>query len=770
MGTTTIRSSSLGYPRIGADREWKKALEAFWARKTSEVELLAQLETIRLNHLRTQRDKGIDLVPVGDFSLYDHVLDLAVQLGVVPERFGHTGGPVPLSVYFAIARGVQGATASEMTKWFNTNYHYIVPELEGAKPALLENRPLQAYREAKEKLSIEGKPVVLGLYTFLKLSKGYKAEQLDELVDQFLPAYLQLIRELDEEGVQWVQIDEPILSVSLPKAEMKRVARIYEEVRRAAPRVKILLQTYFEGVEHYEETVALPVDGIGLDFVHGYVRNKKHLEQFGFPADKVLGVGLIDGRNIWRSDLGAKLAFVNELAAQVPLDRQILQPSCSLLHVPVTTSREKELDPVLKQALAYADEKLEEIVLLVRALREGEAAVADELLVSREALEALEAHPGRVSAGVRASVAAADGSEPARSKPFAERYSAQLARWNLPVLPTTTIGSFPQTADVRQARRKWRSAEWTEEQYEAFVREQIGLWIERQEQIGLDVLVHGEFERTDMVEFFGEKLNGFAFTANGWVQSYGSRCVKPPVIYGDVEHVKAMTVAETAYAQSLTSQPVKGMLTGPITILNWSFVRDDLSREQVANQIALALREEVELLEKAGIGMIQVDEPALREGLPLKDEDGPGYLEWAVRAFKLATSSVGESTQIHTHMCYCEFHDMIDSIRALDADVISIETSRSHGEMIPALEREPYELGIGLGVYDIHSPRVPPVPEMVSIIDSALEVLDPALFWVNPDCGLKTRGVDETVASLTNMVEAAKVVRTRIAAGGGQPA
>jgi len=758
-------SSSLGYPRIGADREWKKALESFWAGKIGEEEFAGQMESIRLNHLKQQRDKGIELIPVGDFSLYDQVLDAAVQFGVVPARFGHPGGPVSVATYFAMARGNQGAQACEMTKWFNTNYHYIVPELDGAKPELVENRPLQAYREAKEKLGLEGKPVVLGLYTFLKLSKGYPADGIGQQIAKFLPPYLQLLRELEAEGVQWIQIDEPILSVSLSKEEMQRVAEIYAEVRRAAPGLKIMLQTYFEAVEHYEETAALPVDGLGLDFVHGGKRNLEHLARYGFPQDKVLGAGIIDGRNIWRSDLGKKLELLRQLNGYAAAERIVVQPSCSLLHVPVTTSRESVLEPALREALAYADEKLEEIVLLVRALRDGEASVREPLESSRQALLALEQHPGRVSAKVRQAAEAAAGTEPQRSKPFGERRQSQQARWNLPVLPTTTIGSFPQTAEVRQARRKWRAGEWSDERYEGYIREQIGVWIKLQEEIGLDVLVHGEFERTDMVEFFGEKLNGFAFTKNGWVQSYGSRCVKPPVIYGDVEHVQPMTAAETVYAQSLTAKPVKGMLTGPITILNWSFVRDDLSREQVASQIALALRDEVELLERSGIGMIQMDEPALREGLPLKEEDGQAYLDWAVRAFKLATSTAGESTQIHTHMCYCEFHDIIDSIRALDADVISIETSRSHGEMIPALEKEPYELGIGLGVYDIHSPRVPPVQEMVGIIESALAVLDPELFWVNPDCGLKTRGLEETVASLRNMVDAAHIVRSNLSAG-----
>ncbi|GAB6992333.1 5-methyltetrahydropteroyltriglutamate--homocysteine S-methyltransferase [Paenibacillus pini] len=756
---SALKSSNLGYPRIGANREWKKALEAFWAGKLSEEAFTKELETIRLQHLKKQQDKGIDLIPVNDFSWYDHMLDTAVMFGLVPERFGYEGGVVPLKTYYAMARGNQGATACEMTKWFNTNYHYIVPELDGAEPVLTENRPLTAYREAKEKLGIEGKPVLVGLFTFLKLSKGYDTDALDEVIQYFLPLYTQILKELEQEGVKWVQIDEPILVTSLTQEDVARVEAIYSALREAAPGIQIMLQTYFESVEHYAQIVALPVHGIGIDFVHGGEQNLNAIQTLGFPKDKVLGAGIVDGRNIWRTDIEASLELLTKLAEVVPYERIIVQPSSSLLHVPVTTEPEVALNPVLKNALAYADEKLDEIALIVRAVNEGKEAVAAEIKSATSAIEVLNSSKERSRTDVQQAAAQAHEQPASRTSSFDVRKGAQQARWNLPFLPTTTIGSFPQTVEVRQARQKWRKGEWDSEQYDAFVRDEIKTWMDLQEDIGIDVLVHGEFERTDMVEFFGEKLDGFAFTKNGWVQSYGSRCVKPPVIYGDVAFVEAMTVKESVYAQSLTSKPVKGMLTGPITILNWSFVRNDLSREQVAYQIALALREEVEALEQAGIEMIQVDEPAIREGLPLKEDQKQPYLDWSVFAFRLSTSTVKDTTQIHTHMCYCEFHDMIDSIRDLDADVISIETSRSHGELIFSFEESTYNKGIGLGVYDIHSPRVPEVEEMVSMIERALRVLDPELFWINPDCGLKTRGKEETVASLRRMVEAAQQVR-----------
>ncbi|WP_426445747.1 5-methyltetrahydropteroyltriglutamate--homocysteine S-methyltransferase [Paenibacillus sp. S-38] len=757
-----VRSSVLGYPRIGGSREWKKALEAFWSGRLGEAGLHEALQAIRLDHLRRLKEKGIGLIPVNDFSYYDHVLDTAVMFGIVPRRFGYTGGAVPLKTYYGIARGLKDAPASEMTKWFNTNYHYIVPELDGAEPVLTENKPLLAYREAREELGIKGKPVLLGPLTFLKLSKGYAASDTDAWIDRLLPLYVQVLRELAEEGVEWVQLDEPVLVTSVGEADLGRLKRICETFASLVPGIRIMLQTYFESLEYYSDIIRLPVQGIGLDFVHGRSGNLSSLRKHGFPADKVLGAGVVDGRGIWRSPLRGQLELLQELSAFVPPERMIVQTSCSLLHVPVSTEPETKLPPELKNALAFADQKLEEVVLLARALSGGPASHEAELETAERALEALQRSPARSRRDIQQAVAAALADSPARS-PFAVRQAAQQRKWKLPPFPTTTIGSFPQTAEVRKARQLWRRGEWSGERYAGYIREQIDRWIDVQEEIGLDVLVHGEFERTDMVEFFGEKLDGFAFSQNGWVQSYGSRCVKPPVIYGDVAFTGAMTVVETAYAQSRTPRPVKGMLTGPVTILNWSFVRDDLPREVMACQLAYALRQEVEALERAGIGMIQVDEPAVREGLPLKEAEHAAYLAWAVRAFRLATCSVRDTTQIHTHMCYCDFHDMIGSIEEMDADVISIETSRSHGELIGSFETNTYSLGIGLGVYDIHSPRIPPVEEITAMVERALRVLDPGLFWINPDCGLKTRGAEETIASLRHMVEAARVVRERYA-------
>ncbi|OPH50510.1 5-methyltetrahydropteroyltriglutamate--homocysteine S-methyltransferase [Paenibacillus ferrarius] len=758
-----MKSSNLGYPRIGADREWKKALEAFWAGKLQEEELRSQLQELRLNHLKKQQEKGIDYIPVNDFSYYDHILDTAAMFGIVPKRFSYDGGVVPLSLYYGIARGTKDATASEMTKWFNTNYHYIVPELDGAVPVLTENKPLIAYREAKEKLGIEGKPVIVGPLTFLKLSKGYSRTETDAWLNRLLPLYVQILQELASEGVQWVQIDEPILTSKLSVEDLNRLKTIYETFASAVPTLNIMLQTYFESVEQYKEITQLPVQGLGLDFVHGLSGNLASLQSLGFPENKVLGAGVIDGRGIWKASLRAKQELLKKLTSYVKPEQIIIQSSCSLLHVPVTVSYETKLGSELKDALAFADEKLDEIVLLTKVARGDVADVTAELEENERAYQTFQLSDKRKREDIQQAIASFADQKFERHLPFAERHQAQQKKWQLPIFPTTTIGSFPQTAEVRKARQLWRKNEWSNEQYAEFIRKEIDIWIKLQEEIGLDVLVHGEFERTDMVEFFGEKLEGFAFTQNGWVQSYGSRCVKPPIIYGDVAFLKEMTVEETKYAQSLTERPVKGMLTGPITIMNWSFVREDIPREQIAYQLAYALRQEVEALESAGIGMIQVDEPAVREGLPLKAEDQAEYLAWAVKAFRLATCTVQDTTQIHTHMCYCEFHDMIHSIDAMDADVISIETSRSHGELIHSFEVNTYTKGIGLGVYDIHSPRVPDVAEMTAMIERALQVLDPKLFWINPDCGLKTRGQKETVASLRNMVEATQLARSNSA-------
>lgn len=756
-----VISGNLGYPRIGQQREWKKSIEAFWSGRIEESELHERLTDIRLHNLKLQQDKGIDIIPVGDFTYYDHVLDTAVMFGLIPARFEFTGGEVPLTTYYDIARGNKGAAASEMTKWFNTNYHYIVPELGARKPEITVNKPLVAYREAKEKLGIEGRPVLLGLYTFLKLSKGFDNAGLDGWIDQLLPLYVQVLRELQEAGVKWVQIDEPALVTEVSAEDLGRLTLIYDTISREVPELSLLLQTYFEALSSYEVIISLPVAGFGLDLVHGLNGNLEAIRRYGFPSGKTLGAGVIDGRNIWRADLYRQYELLQELTKLTQGVDIIVQPSCSLLHVPVSAVAEVSLQPELKDALAFAEEKLEEIAALSRSVSEGKL---DELFQkNRKSLENLSADPARNRENVTLAVEQILLQPSERKSEFSVRKSLQKEKWNLPFLPTTTIGSFPQSAEIRSARQKWRKGEWSEQQYDQFISEQISQWITLQEEIGLDVLVHGEFERTDMVEFFGEKLPGFAFTKGGWVQSYGTRCVKPPVIYGDVDFDAPMTVKETEYAQSLTDKPVKGMLTGPITILNWSFVRSDLPREKVAYQIALALRKEVEALEQAGIEMIQVDEPALREGLPLKREDWEGYLDWAVKAFRVSTSTVQDTTQIHTHMCYCEFHDIIDSIQALDADVISIETSRSHGELVHSFEEHTYPLGIGLGVYDIHSPRVPAEEEMISMVERALKVLDPELFWINPDCGLKTRGLEETVSSLKVMVSVANHFRENVA-------
>lgn len=762
-------SSNLGYPRIGSGRQWKKAIEQFWAGKLDEAQLHEQLKEIRLTHLRKQQEAGINLIPVNDFSYYDHVLDTSAMLGVVPSRFAYEGGKVSTKLYYEIARGSNEQPASEMTKWFNTNYHYIVPEFNDVTPQLTYNAPLAAYREAKQELGIEGKPVIVGLYSFVKLAKGYAKNEQSAWIDKLLPLYSQILQELQAEGVQWVQIDEPALVTTINDGEIDQLRYIYGVLAKAAPNVKLILQTYFESAERYQDLISLPVAALGLDGVHGWNGNIAQLKQHGVPADKFLAIGLVDGRNIWRAELEETYKKFEQLQAIVTADRLIVQPSCSLLHVPVSVQYEDKLPQVIKEVLAFADEKLVEVVQLTNKINGEAAGWEAAAAASKQAYEAFNALEQRnYFSQLEQSIKALVEQGLTRKTSFAERYPLQVEKHQLPLLPTTTIGSFPQTKEVRAARSRFRKAEWTAEQYDAFIAAEIDRWIEHQEQLGLDVLVHGEFERTDMVEFFGEKLGGFCFTANGWVQSYGSRCVKPPVIYGDVTFEAPMTVKETVYAQSRTKRPVKGMLTGPITIMNWSFVRGDLTREAIAYQLAYALRQEVEALEKAGISIIQVDEPAVREGLPLKEAEQKPYLDFSISTFRLTTCGVQNDTQIHTHMCYCDFSDMISSIRDMDADVISIETSRSHGELIHNFEKQTYDLGIGLGVYDIHSPRVPAVAEMESLIERALRVLDPGLFWINPDCGLKTRQEPETLAALKNMIEATASVRQKLTQTAGK--
>ncbi|WP_258921025.1 5-methyltetrahydropteroyltriglutamate--homocysteine S-methyltransferase [Heyndrickxia coagulans] len=757
-----VKSSNLGYPRIGEKREWKQALEQFWSKKLSEEAFLKRVKELRLSYLEKQKNSGIDLIPIGDFSLYDHILDTSVLFGLIPERFHHQNGAVSLDTYFSIARGNSDAVASEMTKWFNTNYHYIVPEINaGTQPYITENRLLNLYLEAKQELDIDGKPVIVGPVTLLKLSKGFEKKDFPNLLRSLIPLYIEVFADLQRAGATWIQVDEPILSTTLDKEELGCFKETYEAFHQAVPNLNILLQTYFESIDHYQDVTALPVQGIGLDFVYDGGANLESLKKYGFPEDKVLAAGMVDGRNIWRTDLDEALHQVNDLLHFVDQERLWIQPSCSLQHVPVTVRQENGLEPVLKNAISFADEKLKEVVALVKGVNEGRDAILEEIKESKEAIQALNRSPHRNIDSVKEEIQSLGNSMPARPLPFFKRQAIQEKKWQLPLLPTTTIGSLPQTKEIRSARQKWRKGEWTESQYAQFIQQNIAKWIKIQEDLGIDVLVHGEFERNDMVEYFGEKLRGFAFTRFAWVQSYGSRCVKPPIIFGDVDLESPMTVKESTYAQSLTTRPVKGMLTGPVTIYNWSFVRNDIRQFDVINQIALALKKEIQALEENEIRMIQVDEPAIREGLPLKEEKKEKYLHDAVYAFRLATSYVENSTQIHTHMCYSEFDEIIDAIDQLDADVISIEAARSHGEIISTFEDHQYDKGIGLGVYDIHSPRIPSVEEIKTSIERALRVIDPKLFWINPDCGLKTRKPEETIPALKNLVQATKEVRKK---------
>lgn len=752
-------STAIGYPYIGGNREWKRCVESFWKDQISEEEFIFEMKTIRLNHLRHQQTLGLDILTVGDFTFYDRMLDLATMFGLIPARYKWKGEKVDLPTYYAMARGANNVVASEMTKWFNTNYHYIVPEYENQPLELTQNYILDYFLEAKFELDLITKPTIIGPYSFVQLSKGYDSLSKASFILRLLPLYAQVLQQLVDAGAEWIQVEEPALVLSLAPEDVKLVQQIYKQLRVEVPAAKLMVQTYFEGLSAYEELIQLPVAGVGLDFIHGADENMSSLRKYGFPEDKVLGIGIINGRDIWRANLAEKAMMTKAILSLSGVKEAWVQSSCSMQHVPVTTKSEKTLDATLLNALSFADEKIIELTHIKSFVSDENWSGNKSVSQSMAAIQALEQHETRKNTRVKELLLQVKPENFTRPMPFKERQPLQQASLQLPDFPTTTIGSFPQSDQVKRTRTAWRKNEITDSDYAEFVKSETARWIEIQEEIGLDVLVHGEFERTDMVEFFGEKLRGFAFTEKAWVVSYGSRSVKPPIIYGDIEWTSPMTVKEVVEAQQLTSKYVKGMLTGPVTILNWSFVRDDLSREHVANQIALALKEEIQALENAGIAIIQVDEPALREGLPLRNEDWKEYLLWAVNAFKLATSSVRNETQIHTHMCYCEFNNFIEPIRALDADVISIETSRSHGELLQSLKQNPYELGIGLGVYDIHSPRIPSVEEINTILKDSLEIISKEQFWVNPDCGLKTRHEDETIFSLKNMVTAARKLR-----------
>ncbi|HKY61235.1 MAG TPA: 5-methyltetrahydropteroyltriglutamate--homocysteine S-methyltransferase [Gemmatimonadota bacterium] len=757
-------ATNLGYPRIGRDRELKRATEAYWAGQISREDLLAEAARLRLEQWRRQRSAGIGHVPSNTFSLYDHVLDMAALVGAVPPRYRWSGEEVDLDTCFAMARGAQGrgldVPAMEMTKWFDTNYHYIVPELApDQRFRVASPKPFDELAEAAA-AGIPTRPVLLGPLSFLLLAKpteiGFEPLRLLEPLTETMA---EVVGRLAAAGAEWIQIDEPCLVQDRSPEEIAALPLAYAPLADAAGPARILVQTYFGEVgPAWEALRELPVAGIGLDLVRGSAQTEL-LEREPLPADKVLSAGVVDGRNVWINDLEASLAKLERIADRIGGERVLVAPSCSLIHVPIEAARETELDPELRGWLAFADEKLAEVAILARGLAEGRAAIADELAANRARLASRAESDRTRDKGVRERRAALDPAAAARSQPFDERRSAQRERLDLPPLPTTVIGSFPQTAEVRRRRREYLRGDVEREAYEEFLRAEIGNAIRLQEEIGIDVVVHGEFERNDMVEYFGERLQGFAFTRHGWVQSYGSRYVKPPLLYGDIRRERPITVQWWEYAQSCTERPVKGMLTGPVTMLQWSFVRDDQPRSETCLQLALAIGDEVVDLEAAGARVIQVDEPALREGLPLRRAEWDAYLEWAIAAFRVATSGVEPATQIHTHMCYSEFNDIIQHIAAMDADVLLIENARSDAELLEVFRDFEYDHDIGPGVYDIHSPRIPSLEEMAARIRASAEVIPFERLWVNPDCGLKTRRYEEVVPALENMVAAAAAVR-----------
>ncbi len=749
-----IQVASIGYPRIGPKRELKKALEQFWKGEIKEQDLHAVAKDLRKQNWQTQKDNGVDLISSNDFSFYDQVLDAICLLGAIPKRYKWDGNEVTLKTYFAMARGSQTSEldvpALEMTKWFDTNYHYLVPELsKNQEFKLSSNKPFSEYEEAKQ-AGFNTKPVILGPLTFLSLSKGIDGSNTIDLLDKILPVYKEIIKKFSELGAQWIQIDEPILVKDLDANTVSKIKATLNELKQAAGSNKILLTTYFEDLNEdvQKEVFDSNVDAVHLDLVRG-TKNQEYVKN----SAKKLSLGLVDGRNVWKANLQEKINFIkNNTSGDV-----IISSSCPLLHSPYDLDLEQKVPSEIKRWLSFAKQKLQELNIIKGYINEGSHKT--ELDQNISDVENRKTSKLIHDDAVKNRIKTIDKSIIDRKLGYAERAKVQKNIFALPKYPTTTIGSFPQTTDVRQARAKFKRGELDEQSYEKFLEEKTIDTIRKQEQIGIDVIVHGEFERNDMVEYFGEQLKGFTFTSSGFVQSYGSRCVKPPIIFGNVSRPHAMTVRWSKFAQEQTKQIVKGMLTGPITILQWSFVRDDQPRKFTAQEIAFAIRDEVEDLEKNGIRMIQIDEPALREGLPLKKKNWKEYLNWSVDCFKISAAVVKNETQIHTHMCYAEFEDIIDSIAALDADVISIETSRSRMELLTTFEKFKYPNEVGPGVYDIHSPRVPSTEEMKELIQKASKLIDPARIWVNPDCGLKTRGWPETIDALTKMVNAAKELR-----------
>ncbi|EPS8494596.1 5-methyltetrahydropteroyltriglutamate--homocysteine S-methyltransferase [Yersinia enterocolitica] len=753
----TILNHTLGFPRVGLKRELKKAQESYWAGNSTQEELLNVGRELRARHWQQQQQAGVDLVPVGDFAWYDHVLTTSLLLGNVPERHQNADGSIDLDTLFRIGRGRaptgKPAAAAEMTKWFNTNYHYMVPEFQQGQQFKLGWTQLLDEVDEALALGHKIKPVLLGPVTYLWLGK-VKGEQFDRLslLKDILPVYQQVLGELAKRGIEWVQIDEPALVLELPQEWLDAYQPAYQALQG---QVKLLLTTYFDSIGHNLDTIrTLPVQGLHVDVVAG----QDDIAELNakLPQEWLLSLGVINGRNVWRADLSHWFERLQPLVNSRPL---WLGSSCSLLHSPIDLSEETRLDAEVKSWFAFALQKCAELALLTQALNAPSEAKLAELAAYSAPIRARRASSRVHNPQVEQRLAAITAQDIERQQPYEARATAQRKRFNLPAWPTTTIGSFPQTTEIRGLRLDFKQGRLDGKNYRIGISEHIKQAIAEQERLGLDVLVHGEAERNDMVEYFGEHLDGFVFTQNGWVQSYGSRCVKPPVIIGDISRPEAITVEWAKYAQSLTDKPVKGMLTGPVTILCWSFPREDVSRETIAKQIALALRDEVEDLEKAGIGIIQIDEPALREGLPLRRADWQAYLQWAVDAFKLNAAVAQNDTQIHTHMCYCEFNDIMDSIAALDADVITIETSRSDMELLESFEDFAYPNEIGPGVYDIHSPNVPSVEWIEALLRKAAQRIPAERLWVNPDCGLKTRGWPETRQALANMVLAAQRLR-----------
>lgn len=751
---------NLGFPRIGAKRELKIAQESFWKGQASESELLAAAKELR--QLNWQAQAGLDFVPVGDFSLYDQVLDMSFTLGNLPARVADLEG-TELDNYFRVARGRSAndhgcncVHAGEMTKWFDTNYHYIVPEVTaGTRFSLNASRLLNQLAEAQQG-GVNAKPVIIGPVTYLWLCKEKDESSRLDLLKQLLPVYGELLDQLVAAGADWIQIDEPILVTELAAEWKNSFDTAYHALKSS--RARLLLTTYFGTLQENRQLAAeLPVAGLHVDAVRG--RNEISQIVDSLPADKILSVGVIDGRNIWLTDLTATLNWLEPLAAKLG-DRLWIAPSCSLLHVPVDSAVEKDMDREIHSWLAFAVQKLQELSLLGRAINEGRNAVAGELAANQAAIDRRAISSRVHNPDVKAALGSITAQFGQRQSPYAERIVKQREHLKLPLYPTTTIGSFPQTSTIRTARLAFKKHEISSDEYTALMKAEIERAVREQEILGLDVLVHGEAERNDMVEYFGEQLQGYVFSQFGWVQSYGSRCVKPPILFGDISRPKAMTVEWIKYAQSLTEKPMKGMLTGPVTILNWSFVRDDQPRRETCLQLALAIREEVQDLEAAGVKLIQIDEAALREGLPLRKSEWQSYLDWAVESFRISANGVSDETQIHTHMCYSEFNDIIQAIADMDADVITIETSRSDMELLDVFEDFHYPNEIGPGVYDIHSPNIPSEEQMVKLMAKAAERIPVDRLWINPDCGLKTRHWEEVIPALKNMVSAAITLRS----------